>query len=457
MIVPSREPVSFSGRTCTALAADFPWSGQTLGRVLDTCRTKHLLVIPRPGEITPGPRALERLCDAMESSGAGIAYSDSFDRAGTALALHPRNDCQPGSVRDDFDFGSLMVFSTAAARRALRRHGAIPEVKSAGLYDLRLKVSIDAPLLHLQEPLYTAAAETPRAAERIFDYVDRRNEARQSEMESVFTAYLKSIGAYLEPRFEEPPKPRNPFPVEASVVIPVRNRKGTIAGAVASALSQKTDFLFNVIVVDNFSTDGTTALLSGLAARHGALKHVVPSRADLGIGGCWNEAVGSAACGRFAVQLDSDDLYSGSDSLQRMVDTLRGGGCAMVIGSYRLVNDRLEDIPPGLVDHREWTDDNGRNNALRVNGLGAPRGYDTALMREIGFLNVSYGEDYAAALRVCRQYRIGRIYDSLYLCRRWRGNTDAALAIEAANRNDAFKDRIRTLEIRARQKWNRKK
>jgi glycosyltransferase involved in cell wall biosynthesis len=240
--------------------------------------------------------------------------------------------------------------------------------------------------------------------------------------------------------------------VEASVITPVRNRKETIAEAVKSALSQQTDFSFNVLVVDNHSTDGTTAILSDLAKRFSNLKHIVPKRTDLGIGGCWNEALNSEACGRYAVQLDSDDLYSSPHTLQKMVDRLRQSRYAMVIGSYTLVNSGLEEISPGLIDHREWTDDNGHNNALRINGLGAPRAFDTALMRGIGFLNVSYGEDYAAALRICREYRIGRIYESLYLCRRWSGNSDAELSIEDANRNNAFKDKIRTDEILARQK-----
>jgi glycosyltransferase involved in cell wall biosynthesis len=274
-------------------------------------------------------------------------------------------------------------------------------------------------------------------------------------MEMVFTDYLKKIGAYLPPHgLREVGQRPTSFPVEASVVIPVKNRKETIAKAVKSALSQETDFPFNVIVVDNHSLDGTTAVLSDLAGQHTSLKHIVPVRTDLGIGGCWNEAINNEICGSYAVQLDSDDLYSSNRTLQKMVDMLRQGNYGMVIGSYTLVDSRMEKIPPGLIDHREWTDENGHNNALRINGLGAPRAFNTGLMRNIGFLNVSYGEDYAAALRICRKYRIGRIYESLYLCRRWSGNTDAALSIEEANRNDAFKDKIRTTEILARQKMN---
>jgi glycosyltransferase involved in cell wall biosynthesis len=244
--------------------------------------------------------------------------------------------------------------------------------------------------------------------------------------------------------------------VEASVVIPVRNRNETIAEAVKSALSQETDFPFNIIVVDNHSTDGTTVILSDLARQYHRLEHIIPKRTDLGIGGCWNEALRHKACGRYAVQLDSDDLYSSHRTLQKMVDMLCQGNYAMVIGSYTLVDSRLEEIPPGLIDHREWTDENGHNNALRINGLGAPRAFHTGLMRKIGFLNVSYGEDYAAVLRISREYRIGRIYESLYLCRRWSGNTDAAISIEEANRNNAFKDKIRTIEILDRQKMNKR-
>jgi glycosyltransferase involved in cell wall biosynthesis len=273
-------------------------------------------------------------------------------------------------------------------------------------------------------------------------------------MEAVATEHLKRLGAYLPPGWTPLPLSAEPFPCEASVVIPVRNRAATVGEAVTSALNQRTDFPFNVLVVDNHSTDGTAALLEQLASRHARLRHIVPVRRDLGIGGCWQEAVCSSECGRFAVQLDSDDLYAGPLSLQRLVDALRWSDDAMVIGSYTIVDEGLKEIPPGLIDHREWTDENGRNNALRVNGLGAPRAFRTDLLRRMGFPNVSYGEDYAVALAISRQYRIGRIYDSLYLCRRWGGNTDAALSVEQANRNDAYKDTLRTLEILARQRKN---
>ena len=371
--------------------------------------------------------------------------------------IHPLTDYQLGSVRDDFDFGAMILYSVPAIRKALDNYGPIPSVQYAGLYDIRLKVSIDHNVYHLPEPLYSVVGtEESSGGERIFTYVDPRNIAVQKEMEAVFTDYLKNIGAYLPAHsLREAKETSDVFPVEASVIIPVRNRVKTIAEAIISALSQEADFPFNVIVVDNHSTDGTTTVVSDLAGRYSILHHIIPARTDLGIGGCWNEALYSQACGRYAVQLDSDDLYSSPETLQRIVHMLRRDNYAMVIGSYTIVDFNLNEIPPGLIDHREWTDENGHNNALRINGLGAPRAFDTSVMRDIGFLNVSYGEDYAAALQICREHRIGRIFESLYLCRRWPGNTDASLSIEETNKNNAFKDKIRTDEILARQQINK--
>jgi hypothetical protein len=431
-------------------------SGEALNKVLAGVSAEYILFLSGSGRVLREQGALEKMLEAAGSTKAGIVYSDYYDEGEKGRALHPLNDHQLGSVRDDFDFGALMLFSAAAVRDALKRYGAIPDVRYAGLYDLRLKVSIDNQVHHLAGPLYSVlSADEMTGDDKLFSYVDPGNEAVQKEMEAVFTDHLKRIGAYLPPDYlKQVSEERRTFPVEASVIMPVRNRRGTIADAVKSALSQETAFPFNVIAVDNHSTDGTTAALSDLAAQYSALKHIVPARTGLGIGGCWNEALYSQSCGRYAVQLDSDDLYIDQHVLQRIVDSLREGRYAMVVGSYTLVNERLEEIPPGLIDHREWTDGNGHNNALRINGLGAPRAFDTEIMRGIGFLNVSYGEDYAAALRICREYRIGRIFESLYLCRRWSGNTDAALSIEAANRNDAFKDTIRTEEIIARKKIN---
>jgi glycosyltransferase involved in cell wall biosynthesis len=330
-------------------------------------------------------------------------------------------------------------------------------VKWAGLYELRLKISADALVFHIPEYLYTREElDTRKSGEKLFDYVDPKNATVQKEMEQVFTEFLKHLGAYLPPKFEAIPKLETSFPVEASVIIPVRNRVGTIADAVKSVLQQSTRVPFNLIVVDNHSTDGTTEALAALAKTDSRLMHQVPARHDLGIGGCWNEAVLSPQCGKYAVQLDSDDIYSGPDTLQRIHDTFKSGDYGMVIGSYKLVNMKLEELPPGVIDHKEWTPDNGRNNALRINGLGAPRAFLTSLLREIRLPNVSYGEDYAAALAVSRRYQIGRIYEPIYLCRRWEGNTDAALSIEKTNRNDLYKDRIRTIEILARQNLNLK-
>jgi hypothetical protein len=454
IVIVSQEPVYFKMEKCQVLVEGPLTSDETLNPILTGMRTEHFVLFLESLQISIEPKALEKILGKAESSKAGLVYSDFYDENEYWKTLHPLIDYQPGSVRDDFDFGSMMLFSAAAARRALGKYGAIPHVKFAGVYDLRLKVSIDHAIYHLQEPLYSVmSAEETSDVEKIFEYVDPMNEAVQKEMEAVFTDHLKRIRAYLPSQsLREVEKTPKAFPVEASVIIPVRNRRETIAEAVGSALSQEANFPYNVIVVDNHSADGTRAVLSDLARQYPSLKHHIPKRTDLGIGGCWNEALRHQACGRYAVQLDSDDLYSSRRTLQKIVDVLRQGNYAMVIGSYILVDSKLEKIPPGLIDHREWTDENGHNNALRVNGLGAPRAFNSGVMRKIGFLNVSYGEDYAAALRICREYRIGRIFESLYLCRRWSGNTDAALSIEEENRNNAFKDKTRTTEIFARQK-----
>jgi hypothetical protein len=439
---------------CRILTGATLQSQKILSQVINEANTRYLLFLTGAQLITIDPGALEKLVAVARATKAGIVYSDFYDEGGQGRALHPLSDYQLGSVRDDFDFGGAMVFSTEAVQAALQKYGLIPDVDYAGFYDLRLKVSIDYPIHYLPESLYSLAQSVGSSGDtRLFAYVDPRNTGVQKEMEIVFTDYLKKIGAYLPPdALKQAQQSRESFPVEASVVIPVRNRSGTITDAVESALSQEADFPFNVIVVDNHSTDVTSDILFDLASKHPSLKHIIPERTDLGIGGCWNEAINSKFCGRYAVQLDSDDLYSSSGAVRRIVDTLRDGKYAMVIGSYTIVNSKLEKIPPSLIDHREWTDKNGHNNALRINGLGAPRAFDTSVIRKVGFLNVSYGEDYAAALRICREYRIGRIYDSLYLVRRWEGNTDAALTIEETNRNNLFKDKIRTEEILARQK-----
>lgn len=429
-----------------------PRSGIGISRQLEETKTDYLLLILPGGKVEIGPRAIERFLSVAEDSRAGWVYSDFRDDQND----HPLTDYQSGSIRDTFDFGSMVLISKRAAQKAITHHGNVgEEIRWGALYDLRLKLSIDSQVLRIPEPIYTRAPLDTRATgERQFDYVDPRQRDYQIEMEQIATAHLKRSGAYLEPRFEAVPSSEQSFPVCASVVIPVRNRERTIRDAAMSALSQKTDFTFNVIVVDNHSTDRTTEILSELADKDNRLIHLRPTRLDLGIGGCWNEAVYSEHCGQYAAQLDSDDLYADEHTLAKIISKFDEGPYAMVIGSYTIVNFDLEEIPPGLIDHREWTRENGRNNALRINGLGAPRAFYVPVLRQTGFPNTSYGEDYAAALRISRRYEIGRIFESIYFARRWEGNSDAALPILTANRYDAYKDFLRTTEIAARKKVN---
>jgi hypothetical protein len=413
------------------------YTSGAIQELLDTADSDVLFLGDPRVSIEPSPRMFDRMAQILRDGRAGWVYADA--------AGQPRIDYQIGSIRDNFDFGAVAGLSIAAARRA----GVDPGWKWGGLYDLRLRISESYTIVRIPEPLYTASlADRRPTGEKQFDYVDPRNRDYQIEMERICAAHLKRIGAWLEPRFEKVPPPVETYPVKASVIIPVRNRERTILDAVRSALGQSADFDFNVIVVDNHSTDRTTEILRQVNDRR--LRHVIPERRDLAIGGCWNEAVYSQHCGRYAIQLDSDDLYLNDGVLQRIVGELEAGPYAMVIGSYSMVDFTLNPIPPGLIDHREWTRENGRNNALRINGLGAPRAFDTSILRRFGFPNVSYGEDYAVALRISREYEIGRIYDSVYLCRRWEGNTDSALPLEVANRYDLYKDWLRTVEIRAR-------
>jgi hypothetical protein len=435
------------------VSCDDPFSGITLTSFLSRVSTPFFAIVPLPGSITLALHSLEHMCVCAENTGAGIIYGDYDEEGPDGIVHHPLIDYQLGSVRDGFDFGHLMLFSMEAIRRAFDHHGPLLETRTAGLYDLRLRVSIDSDILHLSEIFYTiSGADTRISGERMFDYVDPRNRDVQIDMERVFTEYLRLIGAFVEPSWLMDAGDSDAYPVEASVIIPVRNREKTIADALNSALSQKVEVPWNVIVVDNHSTDSTSAIVHEMATGDRRIIHHVPQRLDLGIGGCWNEAISLTSCGKYAVQLDSDDLYASNDTLRLILDAFHQTGAAMVIGSYKLVNFRLEDIPPGLIDHREWTPENGHNNALRVNGLGAPRSFDTGVIRSIRFPNVSYGEDYAAGLAISGLYTIGRIFDPLYLCRRWEGNSDAALNIDAVNRNDKYKDTIRTTEILARQR-----
>lgn len=409
----------------------------------------YVAIFASPYSLAPGYNCLPRMARIAADSGAAMVYSDyRVTTLSGETKQVPTIDCFKGSLRDDFDFGPLVMIDTRRLRQACDSIDA--DYRYAGMYAVRLALSRLAGIVHIPETLYTAVeTDTRTSGEKQFDYVDPRNRARQLEMENACTLHLKKIGAYLKPHFKEADYTGD-FPVEASVIIPVRNRVSTIADAVESALSQTADFKYNVIVIDNHSTDGTTDVLRGLADKYDNLKVIIPAFSDLGIGGCWNEGVNSAHCGRFAVQLDSDDLYKNADTLQRIVDTFRKENCGMVIGSYELTDFNLNPLPPGLIDHREWTDDNGRNNALRINGLGAPRAFVTNLLREIRVPNTSYGEDYALGLAISRDYRIGRIYDSLYLCRRWEGNSDSNLDIARVNANNLYKDRLRTWEVEAR-------
>ena len=428
---------------------------------INTLASNFLFVLDSAADVACDVQALGRLLRLARDVRAGMIYSDYLDNNGGRLIEHPLLDCQPGSVRDNFNFGHFFIVSVPAAKAALAKYGALPSDPETALYDLRLKVSADHSLLHVPEFSYTASVKKQkpvkkagRPTEALFAYVAGENAGRQKRLEKIATAHLKRIGAYLPARTGQARGIQEDALWKASVVIPVLNRKETIADALMSALGQKTDFPFNILIVDNHSTDGTTGLLKKFTAQYPHVLHMIPERRDLGIGGCWNEAIASPHCGRYAVQLDSDDLYSSPHTLQKIINALRRGRYAMLAGSYTLVNEKLKPIPPGVIDHREWTKANGHNNLLRVNGLGAPRAFDTAVIRKIGFPNVSYGEDYAAALRVSRDYKIGRIYESLYLCRRWADNTDAGLSIEKQNRNDFYKDRLRTMEIQARQMLN---
>lgn len=441
---------AFSG--VTILSGVSLRSTETLKSIADAVRDKFVLLYTKDKPLEMGLFALDRIISIAEDTGADMLYADHYTvmegEDGVARRFkHPLIDCQKGALRDDFDFGSVLVFRTRSFKRAVK--AMTQDYEWGALYDLRLRMKN---IVHINEYLY-AEIETDgrKSGEKQFDYVDPKNRVVQIEMEAICTEHLKRIGAYLPPSFKDPDMEEfgnHEFPVTATVVIPVFNRVRTVKDAVMSALSQKCDFPFNVIVVDNHSSDGTKELLDEI--EDARLIHVIPVKHGLGIGGCWNLAVHHELCGEYAVQLDSDDVYSGPDTLQKVVDAFRQQKCAMVVGTYQMTDFDMNPIPPGIIDHREWTEDNGRNNALRVNGLGAPRAFWTPLLRTINLPDTSYGEDYAIGLRISREYRIGRIYDVLYCCRRWDGNSDAALDIEKVNANNLYKDRIRTWELEAR-------
>ena len=413
---------------------------------------EYTLMQIKDTDVQWGYLAQERMRQVLEATGAAMAYSDRYVVKNGQREQAPTIDYQLGSLRDDFDFGALVVIRTSALKEAASRMKT--DYRFAGFYDLRLKLSQKYQFVHINEYLYTEQEKDLRlSGQKQFDYVDPRNRERQIEMEQACTEHLKEIGAYLPPKFNQVDFNQGDFPCEASVIIPVKNRVKTIADAIHSVLKQQTDFTFNVIVIDNHSTDGTSEAIDALADQR--IIHLVPKRTDLGIGGCWNMGIHHPQCGKFAVQLDSDDLYSDEHTLQKVVNAFYEQQCAMVVGTYRMTDFNLQTLPPGIIDHKEWTPENGRNNALRINGLGAPRAFFTPIIRKIGFPNTSYGEDYAVGLAISRYYQIGRIYDVLYLCRRWSGNSDAALDAFRVNANNLYKDRIRTWEVEARMAMNR--
>ena len=425
-------------------------SSNTLMSIAENAKADYVLLQTQPRQLQMGQGALERMLRVASDSDAAMVYADHYDMVDGVRKDHPVIDYHLGSIRDDFDFGCLRLVKTSLLHEFATQAGE-SDYQHAGLYALRLFLSRHGEIFHINEKLYTEEETDTRASGvKQFDYVNPRNREVQIEMEQAATAHLAEIGAKIDPSFyRRPDFNEQEFDVEASVVIPVFNREKTICDAVNSVLSQKASFKFNVIVVDNHSTDKTTELLRGFHDER--LVHIIPERTDLGIGGCWNVAINDDRCGRFAIQLDSDDLYSSPKTLQQVVDAFYKQNAAMVIGSYRMCDFELNTLPPGLIDHAEWTDENGPNNALRINGLGAPRAFFTPLLRQIQFPNTSYGEDYALGLIFSRHYRIGRIFTELYLCRRWGGNSDAALSIDKINANNLYKDRLRTLEIKARQ------
>lgn len=435
---------------CTFVITDRLESSNTIVSIAENTDADYVMICTRHTTIGWGNNTLERFLRVADDTDAVMVYADHYKMVEGKMEKHPVIDYQSGSLRDDFDFGSLWCIKAQALADYIAQTDR-EEYQFAALYDLRLYLSRVGEIFHLNEFLYSEAElDTRKSGEKQFDYVNPRNREVQIEMEKACTQHLGKVGALIDTTFyRQPDFGEQDFEYEASVIIPVFNREKTVADAVKSALGQKANFKFNVIVVNNHSTDRTGEILDELKADN--LIQIVPKRTDLGIGGCWNEAINSSFCGKFAVQLDSDDLYSSPKTLQKIVDAFYKQKAAMIIGSYRMCDFALNTLPPGLIDHKEWTDENGCNNALRINGLGAPRAFFTPLVRQIQFPNTSYGEDYALGLAFSRRYRIGRIYEELYLCRRWGGNSDAALSVEKVNANNLYKDRLRTMELKARQ------
>ncbi|MEF9987338.1 MAG: glycosyltransferase family 2 protein [Bacteroidales bacterium] len=433
---------------CEILNVDSLNSSATIKKIAEKSDVDYSLIYTKYTTLKLGYFALERMVKIAEDSKAFMLYADHYQIADDNKTASPVIDYQFGSLRDDFNFGSVLVYKAEALKCGASRMKQ--DYKFAGQYDLRLKVSQKGNLVHINEYLYSEIEnDTRKSGEKIFDYVDPKNRGVQMEMEQACTEHLKEIGGYLEPVFKRIEFNENNFEFEASVIIPVFNRIRTIRDAVKSVLNQETKFKFNLIIIDNHSTDGTSQAIKEFAA-DSRLIHLIPARKDLGIGGCWNAGVHHPKCGKFAVQLDSDDVYSSPHTLQKIVNAFYEQNCAMVVGTYMMTNFNMEMIAPGVIDHKEWTPNNGRNNALRINGLGAPRAFYTPVLRDIKVPNTSYGEDYALGLRFSREYQIGRIYEVLYNCRRWDDNSDASLDIVKMNNHNLYKDRIRTWELQAR-------
>ena len=436
--------------------SSYPFSRAVIKFICEKVTGDYILFITEQCSLEINDKTIEQLLNKAANSRAGLIYSDYVVRNNNRINNYPLIDYQSGSIRDDFDFGPLLFLKKSTLQLA-GKDLQIEQSDSlfSGLYQLRLAVSRKFSIDRISESLYIVErSETDNSDKKLFRYVDPGNRELQLEMEAAVTDHLKKIGAYLEPGFKDVNFIESSFTIEASIIIPVKNRAKTIKDAVGSALAQKTDFNYNIIVVDNHSTDGTTEILRSLAIDNENVIHHVPKSNELGIGCCWNEAIDHPKCGRFSVQLDSDDIYLDENTLQKIVDKFYEEKCAMVIGSYKLTDFNLNEIPPGTIDHKEWTPENGPNNALRINGLGAPRAFYTPVIRNIKFPNVSYGEDYSVALAICREYKIGRIYEPVYICRRWEGNTDASLTIEQENKNNSYKDFIRSEEIKTRQNLN---
>ncbi len=422
---------------------------KTLKEISKYLNSDFLVLFINGKSVLPSQFMFQRFLKIINNTNSVFVYSDFYENESNSLKKHPTIEYQLGSLRDDFDFGEIVFIKSAAFKEAVSRMDE--EYEFSGFYDLRLKLSQIGNLVHIPEFLYSINSnEDIGSEENHFKYVDPRNRKVQIEYEKACTKYLSEIGAKVGPEFKSVDFVNDGFEYEASVIIPVRNRVRTIGDAIKSVLNQKTNFPFNLIIVNNHSTDGTSEIIEEYKNKDQRVFHIIPERLDFGIGGCWNEAVHSEYCGKFAIQLDSDDIYKDENTIKQIVDTFYKEKCAMVVGSYQITDFNLNELPPGLIDHREWTDENGANNALRINGLGAPRAFYTPLLREINIPNVSYGEDYAVGLEISRNYKIGRIYHSLYLCRRWEDNSDAKLDIERINQNNFYKDKIRTIEFLAR-------